>query len=82
MTISWATEIINAIRYYSQLNFYVLQFGKILKGHISENQRNISKNLQDHISFLIKQSIEEKYFPLNKSEVYTNKISKSIFDGK
>jgi len=39
LTISWASTIINGIRQFSKADFDVHQFGKILRGQISEFHR-------------------------------------------
>ena len=68
LTISWASTIINGIRQFSKTDFDVQQFGKILRGQVSEFHRFNSFSLKELTNNLLHQVLEEKYHPLNKSE--------------
>lgn len=46
LTITWASSLINGIRKYSKLDFEILQFGKILRGKISEYHRFTSEQIK------------------------------------
>ena len=68
LTISWASSIINGIRQYSKSDFEVHQFGKILRGQISEYHRDTSHMVKDQINLFLKSALEEKYSPQHKTE--------------
>ena len=81
LTISWASSIINGIRQFSKSDFEVHQFGKILRGQISEYHRDHSNSLKELINFFLKQTLEEKYHPLHKSEVWITDLESKIHTG-
>lgn len=70
LTITWASSIIAAIKAFAPHDFETMQFGKILRGRLSEYHRNNSMVIREWLNCCLKQTLEEKYRPLHKTESY------------
>lgn len=81
LTISWASSLINGIKVYSKSDFETLQFGKILRGKVSEYHRFFSQQIKDQTAIILRQTLNEKYQPLHKTEEYISSHFNQILSG-
>ena len=79
LTITWAASLINGIRTFSKQDFEVLQFGKILRGQISEFHRFSSFALKEQVAICLRQALNERYS--HKTEIFITDLLAKIFNG-
>lgn len=73
--------MIIGIKNYSKTDFEVYQFGKILRGQVSEFHRFSSFALKENIAICLKQALDEKYHPQHKTESWIQNFKQKIISG-
>ena len=81
LTITWAQNLIIGIKNYSKTDFEVYQFGKILRGQVSEFHRFSSFALKENIAICLKQALDEKYHPQHKTESWIQNLKQKVLSG-